>query len=515
MPMSFPRKFSLLFCALSCVLLPPLACKKGGGGAQQVTEEIITKTYTESPDDFPNPERGFYRYTETRASAYTPLQRTQLEQWRGLNNADGGNYQVYSTLVFRYFIMDAFVAAPLSDAFLLAVKNDFAIARLAGVKLIPRFVYTTTVNAGSCPEGFICPPYGDAPKALVIQHISQLKPILTSEADVIAVVQLGLIGTWGENYYTDYFGDASQNGQSKLLDNNWQDRREVIAALLDAVPKERMIQVRYPQLKQRYIYGINAAVNVPALVESEAFNGEDKSRIGFHNDCFLASADDYGTYEDYGNSSSPRQSANTVLRAFAQADGKYVAVGGETCDDSFSPQNDCEPAGTVETEMSRLHYSYLNCAYNNAVNNDWQASGCMLNIRKKLGYRFALTEVKHPKEILAGKAVKLTITINNKGYASPFNARPVKLVFRNKSTGQEVIQQLDTDIRRWYTGANKIETSINPAGLGAGTYDLYLWMPDNAASISARPEYAIQLANKGVWEATTGYNSLQTSLVVK
>lgn len=139
------------------VVLVNISCKKSGGG-NKISTEQATVNYIESADDFANPERGFYRYTETRASNYTPLAQSQLQQWRGLTNADGGNYQVYSTLVFRYFVMDIFKTAPLSAAFLTAVKNDFDIARAAGIKLIPRFVYTTTATSGGCPEGFICRP---------------------------------------------------------------------------------------------------------------------------------------------------------------------------------------------------------------------------------------------------------------------------------------------------------------------------------------------------------------------
>ncbi|MGF2410886.1 DUF4832 domain-containing protein [Ferruginibacter sp.] len=492
------------------------ACKKSKDTTTTITDGNATVTYTESVEDFANPERGFFRFTEVRASAYVPLVQSQLQLWRGLTTANSGNYQVYSTLVYRNFIMDVFKNAPLSAAFLQAVKNDFDIARAAGVKLIPRFVYTNTVTAGSCPEQWICAPYGDAPKSIVLQHLAQLKPILTDAADVIAVVQMGFIGVWGENYYTDHFGDASQNGQGKLLDNNWLDRNAVIAALLDAVPKDRMIQVRLPQMKQRFVYGVNATVNnALAITESEAFSGLDKARIGFHNDCFLAGTDDYGTYEDMGNSSTPRQSANTVLRNFTKADSKYVAVGGETCDDTYSPQNDCEPAGMAETEMAAYHYSFLNCAYNNAVNNDWQTNGCMLNIRKKLGYRFVLKEMGYPKEIKSGSSLPLSLTVNNIGYASPFNERPVKLILKNSGTGQEIIYALNTDIRKWFSGTTKIETSVTTdASLTAGVYDMYLFMPDKYASIAAKPEYAIQLANTGVWDAATGYNKLLAKLKV-
>lgn len=492
-----------------------MACQKSGG-ATGVSSEKITVTYAESDADFANPERGFYRYTQTSASNYTPLDAAQLQQWRGLNNADGGSYQVYSTLVFRYFILDIFKNAQLSESFLQAVKKDFDIARSAGIKLIPRFTYTTSVNSGNCPEGFICPPYGDAPKEIVLQHIQQLKPLLTEAADVIAVMQLGFIGTWGEAYYTDYFGDASQNSNGKLLDNNWQDRFEVIAALLNALPKDRMVQVRYPQLKQRFVYGIAAGVTVPALLASEAFNGTNKSRIGFHNDCFLASPDDYGTYEDYGNSSSPRQSANEDLRQYFAADSKYVAVGGETCDDAYSPQNDCGPAGFAETEMAAMHYSYLNSSYNNAVNNDWQTGGCMMSIRKKLGYRFVLKELMHPKEVAVGSTLSFSFLIDNIGYAAPFNERPVKMILKNSTTHQIYTYDVATDVRKWLGANIKVEASIRlDAAMPAGSYNLYLYLPDKYASIAAKPAYAIRLANTNMWDEATGYNSLNATVTVK
>jgi Domain of unknown function (DUF4832)/Domain of unknown function (DUF4874) len=515
--MNFKSKLVVAFSLIICSAIIWTSCKKNKtSDPTPIDNGTATVTYTESQDDFPNPERGFMRYTETRASNYTALSQTQLQQWRDLKTADGGNYQVYSSIVFRYFIMDVFKNSALSAAFLQAVKNDFDIARAAGVKLIPRFAYTTTTTTGGCPEAFNCPPYGDAPKSIVLQHLAQLKPVLATSADVIAVVQMGLIGTWGENYYTDYFGDASQNGQSKLLDNNWNDRNEIITALLDAVPADRMIQVRIPQAKQRFVYGINAPVSAAPMTEAEAFTGSNKARIGYHNDCFLGSADDYGTYDDYGNSSTPRQSANTTLRTFAKADSKYVAAGGETCDDAYSPQNDCEPAGMAETDMAAYHYSYLNCAYNNTVNNDWQTNGCMLNIRKKLGYRFVLKEMVYPKEVKAGNSMAISLTVNNIGYASPFNERPIKLILKNKTSGQEVTYTLNTDIRKWFTGSRKIDLTIpTDASLAIGTYDMYLFMPDKYASIAIKPEYAIQLANVNLWDAATGYNKLLASVVVK
>ena len=492
-----------------------LGCDRNESAVAQ--SGTISTRYTESAADFPNPERGFYRFSQTKASRFSPLTSNQLNDWKGDVQVQGGSYKVNSTLIFRYYEMDSFKDKALSAAFLTSINQDFSVARQAGFKLIPRFTYTLTQTAGNCPEGFICPPYGDAPKAIVLQHISQLKPVLQENADVIATLQMGFIGVWGEQYYTDYFGDASQNTpRQKLLDSNWQDRIDVLRALLDAVPKDRMIQVRYPQIKQRYVYGINAGVNVAAMTAAEAFSESDKARIGFHNDCFMASANDFGTYEDYGTSSTPRQEANAVLRMFKKQDSKYVVVGGETCSDAFSPQNDCEPAGRIQTEMKEMHYSFLNSAYNNEVNNDWQTGGCMDDIKKSLGYRFVLKESTFPKSVEPGKSYSISLSMENKGYASPYNRRPVILVVRNKADGTEQKIDLNLDLRKLFSGSHSIEENITlPATLKKGNYQLFLFMPDAYASIASRPEYAIRLANEGLWEQSTGYNNLNAVLEVQ
>ncbi len=497
--------------AIVTILIIAGCGKKETAGAQV---NSVSVKYTESTEDFPNPERGFYRYSQTEASNFTPLTSDQLAIWREELLADDGNYKVYSTLIFRYYEMNIFKNQELSAAFINAINEDFAIARTEGFKLIPRFTYTLTQNSGNCPEGFICPPYGDASKIIVLQHISQLKKVLQDNADVTAAVQMGFIGIWGEQYYSDYFGDASENTPvQKLSDTNWRDRMDVLRALLDVVPKDRMIQVRYPQIKQRYIYGITADVNAAAMLESEAFSETDKARIGFHNDCFMASSNDFGTYEDYGNSSTPRQDANTVLREFKKKDSKFVVVGGETCTDAFSPQNDCEPGGRVQTEMKEMHYSFLNCAYNNAVNNDWQTGGCMENIKKNLGYRFVLQETSFPKSIEAGKPFSVSFNIENKGYASPYNNRPAYLIFRSKRDAKEYKVLMNSDIRKWFTGKLVVAENLTlPADVKKGSYEVFLSLPDYYPSIANRPEYAIRLANHDLWEKSTGYNKLNITI---
>lgn len=501
---------------LSLLMLCLVACSKKKASAITDDNTSASITYVESTADIVNPERGFYQYAEIHASNYVPLDKALFTSYRTSQQVENATYTVTCSLVYVEYVLDSFTASPISASFLNSFNNDCMTARAAGVKLIPRFIYTNTPHSGTCPGQSTCPLYGDATKATVLNHISQLKPYLQQNADIIACMQLGFIGLYGENYYTDYFGDASDNGQGKLLDQNWSDRIEVLKALLDALPQDRMVQVRIPQLKERFVYGVQANVLSPALTAAEAFTGSDKSRIGFHNDCFLSSTNDEGTYVDYGNSSTPSKDATTALRNFEMADSKYIAVGGETCDNSYSPQNDCGPTGMAQTEFANFHYSFLNALYNVQVNNDWVTGGCMDDIKHKLGYRLVLHNATIPVKAAIGGTISLTLNLENVGYASPYNPRPVQLILKNKTTGTITAINFDTDIRTWFTGIIKLEDKLTvPSTLAAGTYQLYLNMPDQYASIAGRPEYSIQLANAGTWEANTGYNNLNTTIKIQ
>ena len=475
-------------------------------------------TYQESQADFSNPERGFYIPIETSSARFVPLDATRLATFRQQpQRVSKATYSIYCSLVYRAYRLDTFKDSPLSDPFLENVRADFAIARSTGVKLILRFSYTNQTHTGNCPDQYkICPPYGDAPKAIVLRHIDQLRPLLQENADVIAVFQMGFIGIWGENYFSDYFGDASTNGLGVIPDSSWQDRHQVLAALLNALPPDRMVQVRTPQIKQRFVYGPQAPVTSSAMATTAGFGNTPAARIGFHNDCFLASADDYGTFYDVGNSSTKRGPATDVLRRYMAQDSRYTAVGGETCDDAFSPQNDCAPLGHAEGEMALMHYSYLNASYNNDVNNDWQTAGCMDNIRRRLGYRFVLREATLPAVTNGKRALPLALTIDNVGYASPYNPRPLQLILRNTTTGNTHTIPIKTDVHRLLPGRHQLNHAIQlPDRLKPGQYEVLLNLPDGYASLAHNPAYSIRLANEGVWEAQTGYNKLNHTLTVR
>ena len=139
----------------------------------------------------------------------------------------------------------------------------------------------------------------------------------------------------------------------------------------------------------------------------------------------------------------------------------------------------------------------------------------MEDIKRNLGYRFVLINSIFPKEpVKAGMQLPVTINLKNVGYASPFNPRTAKLIFK-KGT-EEFVYDLQSNVQKWFTGNIKIEERIlTDKKMPAGKYDLFLYLPDQYQSIGNKPEYAIRLANDEVWDEATGYNNLKTRVTIK
>jgi hypothetical protein len=420
-------------------------------------------TYTADDSTiFPNPERGFY--ASNGSCQFTPA---TLESYRTSQSV---------SLVLCEINLRPFINSNIDVATLNNINHAMALFRQAGLKAVVRFGYSWTANAR--PQ--------DTSKAWMLTHIAQLKPLLQSNSDVIATLQAGFIGIWGEWYYTDYFGSMGVISTAQ-----WKDRQDVLEALLDALPPARTVQLRTPAFKQHF-YG------TAPLTTTEAFTNTAKARVGQHNDCFLATADDYGTY------------ANVAAdKAYLAQDNLYVPQGGETCVVSrYSGWTN------ANKDMTTLHYSYLNKDYNTSVLKSW---GNNINIAKrKLGYRFSLTQANYPNAVPSGGTLNMNFSIRNSGYAAPYNARNVELILRNTSTGGIHAFKLNTDPRRWTPGTTStISQSVTLTGVPAGAYALLLNLADPSPSLAARSHYAIRLANNaGLWEAGTGFNALNHTLTV-
>ncbi len=425
-----------------------------------------TVTYQPDTADIANPERGFYRHRgDCDATDF------DLATLRSYRNAER------NTLVMCVFYLAAFKNAPISAAALEQFQQQADTVRAAGLKMILRFAYTTATTGD------------DAPPSRVLQHLDQLKPYLQANADVIHLMQAGFIGAWGEWWYTRNFGN-----EGNVTAADWANRKAIVDKLLSVLPADRMIQLRTPNFK-RTMYGTTA------LSSGQAYNGTALARLGHHNDCFLASADDLGTYQN-----------PAVEYPYLAAETQYVPMGGETCQPS-PPRSQCP---TALQELGRFHWNYLNADYRAEVLNSWTADGCMSTVRQRLGYRFTLSQGTYPATAAAGGNLSVAFTVRNDGWAAPFNPRGVTLVLRNTVTGVVHHRPLTADPRRWTAGTSTtISQGVSLAGVPAGSYRLLLGLPDPQPRLTNRPEYAMRLANTGVWEPGTGFNDLLHTVAVR
>jgi len=418
--------------------------------------QLVTVYYDSSGAIFPNPERGFSAYRST------PLSLADLRDLR--NEA--------VTVVQRIYTIPQFVNDTLSASFLQLVESDFQKAREGGVKLVLRFSYTDNINGV------------DAPLDTILRHIGQLEPLLQENYDVIAYMEAGFIGAWGEWYY-------SSNGL-----NNTQDRRTVLFRLLDALPVERMVSVRTPDYKRKIFN------NNQPLTPQEAFNGTRRARTGAHNDCFLASETDFGTYLDNNIEGD---------KNFLNLDNRYVPQGGETCNPS--PYSGCTNA---LIDLKRMRWSVINKDYHPAVLQGWVNQGCMDEIKRRLGYRFRLLEATLQDSVKPNGIFQMQISIVNDGWASPYNPRNLEIMLRNEQNGNLYYLLTNEDPRFWMAG-DTVQVTVEggiPGEIPLGSYEVLLNFSDPTPTLHNRPEYSIRLANLNVWEDSTGFNSLLHSIVI-
>lgn len=451
--------------------LPP----QGSLSAPSMDNELKTVvTFTATDADFPNPERGFYRWT------WTDLDRLTRDD---TDDAYKNGYR----LLFSKLNLSAYRNAELPSTLLAQVETALANSRAAGTKLVMRVVYNypeTEVDYRNAQ---------DAPLSRVLAHIEQLKPVLQRNADVIAFMQAGFIGAWGEWH-------TSSNNLTEAAPRN-----QIRDALLAALPTSRFIQLRYPA------YVMEGSPQLPAA---------GTQRVGVHNDCFLASRTDVGTYDEDATIAAKQ-------RDYVDRLGNFAPFGGETCKpaDELNAELRSQCADILG-EGARYKLTYLNDEYYRAMFHDkWVKGGCMAEVRRRMGYRLVLSKATHASEVVRGQALSVQLLLRNGGWARIFNPRGVQLVLRHAVTSE--VHRLGTtgaDPRTWMPASSDQAATVTttlPANLPTGSYQLWLALPDTDARLAADARFAIRWANADNaaagqrWDAQLGAFALGSVVEVK
>ncbi len=433
--------------------------------------------FAENTIEFVNPDRGWYFHLQTATSNYVPLDLGGIAALR--------SNEKYS-LIFRHIVLDSFTNQSIDPQTLSKISDDFVTIRNAYFKVILRFSYTVTLTD----------PRGDAPKSVILEHIAQLSPVLNANSDVILAIQHGFIGTWGEGYYTDHFGDM---GVISPLQQ--QDRQDVYDALLANFPACTMIQVRTWPYKEQSTGTSNPVTSEEAY---KCGSNNTNSRTGIHDDCFLASETDFGTWVNSAVD-KPRMSEHSL----------YTVFGGETCYPN-STRNACP---TALEELELFHFTYLNNHYHPDVLQRWKDEGCYDTIEKRLGYRLVLASACLPDNAIPrGCAMTFNLTVLNNGFAAPVSQRELKLILVQEDK-RVTLPVSGSNVNPQFWLGNGTEHTVNgqvslPSDMDTGNWRVFLAITESTSTLRETHQYNILFVNQPSAAQETGWNDLQTTVSI-
>ncbi len=451
----FMTKFRTQVCVSIAILLVMFYSNIGARLSRAAVSNV---TYQPSTAVLANPDRGFY----VQLTAHSEGEPLSLEKLRELR-------EDHITLVLRFYYLTKFRDKELSNIQLDLISEDLATIRRAGCKCILRFAYSSRIGEP------------DAPMKSIMRHVDQLEPLLQANADVISVFQMGFIGAWGELH-------SSSNGLAEA-----HSIKKLATRLLGALPSNRSIQVRTP-MQKRYV--------VDSQQPLKPFTNTAQARIGYHNDCFLANETDMGTYEK-----SRIQKEKQLLAL----ESRFVPMGGETCKVS-----EYTSVKVARKELSRLHWTYLNLGYHPDVISSWRKNGFFNELDRRLGYRLELLHSRCSLDARANQGLSISITLRNSGWAALINPRDVFLIAVNAEEGTEFRTKLNVNPKQWLPGQPiVISFSLGiPKTMPVGGYRLFLHLPDPDEKLNNRVEYAVRLANKGLWHPNSGRHELEQLFTV-
>lgn len=465
-----------------------------------------------------NPERGF-RW-ENRFGSFVPKYQDKiwLAAINNWNKVDG------ITMTQGYVeLIDFAQKDEISAEQIKRLEESFENCRQAGIKVYLCFRY----EMNNQHVGPTCDT--------ILKHIEQLKPILRKNMDVIALMQLGFVGLYGE-WHRSYH---KLDHPSKAA-----EQAKIISAALDMLPADRKMTMRYPRHKNPFVMKINNREKNQPVTEKEAHTMLEAARIGHHNHAFMVNQSDAGTYD---GTPGPMYNYVTEESLFLPVDGELFWVWSSTNrgrkDDgleairrlwehhytifSYAHKNGNYEGYSHLKKYPEIRYSldewhedilpvkFLkenNIPYDKAYFSD--KNGKEVNrtifefIRDHLGYRLALTAGKYDDTAVIGKPYSAEFRIVNYGFAAPINPRPIYLAVINEK-GMQVIAECKKDIRTFYPCLPSNRTQLSPEytlkfdvasfpELEKGKYQIGIYLPDFYESLQKDSRYSIRLANDNI-----------------
>jgi hypothetical protein len=452
-----------------------LLCMAAPSFATESTGTLTTATFTSTTAEIPNQERGFYGLLTYAGTTFELNQATSA----AITDTFNGGYR----LAIAVLNLNAYAGTDtIDDAFIAAINGKFALVRAGHIKVILRITYNYD-SSGT-----------DTTVARITLHMQRLSKLLTENADVIAYLQDGLVGDYGEWYHSVTFGTgfsvAAQGANMRLIHQ----------AVRASISGRTYQAIRYPKFPYSWYPS--------QLTATSAFSGSEQAMTAIHNDCFMSSDNDVGTFQS--NTLSPVSSNPERLRL--SQDTNWHPYGGETCDGFTPTRFTCSTTSGILFDGPTYHLTYLNHSFSTVFINAITSGGCYAQVMRMLGYRFQYDAISHQATANAGQTMTFNIDMRNYGWSRIFSERrvQVRLYPTGTTTTPSTSAMSAPDLRLLPPQATS-STRIPVKGLiapSSGTYDVALCIPDWWANLVSIPDYNVRNANANsggqTWNGTIG-----------
>lgn len=401
-------------------------------------------------------------------------------------NADFQSQSDSITITQLYIYLTPFWNKDISQVGLDNIQMLFDGLRDKKVKAILRFAYSRDNGAVGDGHSGQNPTY-----SRIMKHLTQLKPIIQANWDVVSVVEVGLLGTWGE--WTPSFSTSENNAIAKTMFN--------------IMPEGYGMVVRYLHIRN----------NLKSALTTSQMN-----YIGFCNDYFTTGTKNCGSSDWCMDSNDYKTVADISFQSYMRAEIPYNEGPPWGFDIIMDPM-------TVLKVLKDHHYSAMDITQNFTDNitywktakiypaqleknktffevdyfiedEKYVARSLYDFIRDHLGYRLNIV----PNPILKKEGTNLVydIKLTNTGFATVLNPKPVYLVLINENNQvAKEIELTGINPRNWQPWKKGEPSELLTHSISGstpveltGTYKVGIWIPDSQQSIKNEPAYCVKFA---------------------
>lgn len=426
--------------------------------------------YTESIETFNNPERGFYK----------PLRY----DFKVEGNKVPNNRNLSGNLMHLRLGIGAFSGKvnndkdlELSEDMLNTLDQMLKTIKANGGTAIVRFAYDNFAGTKDLEPSL----------DMIYTHIEQICEVLKNNSEVVAYLEHGFFGPWGEMHSSKV---SSTENVSKSLD-----------MMLDMLPESITIGVRTPNYYAKWL-----DIKRAELDKNISTKGMKSYRVGLFNDGYLGSSSDLGTFSN-----------RAIEVAWLENQARHTFYGGEVVGNYQTTGNRINTSYYMAEEAFKTHTTYINSEYNVNVINSWkdeiyngsdpvyQNQTGYLYIANHLGYRFVLKKSVIDDTYLNSK-LNINLAINNVGFANLIKNKKVTFVLSNGSKTYEILTNVDPTI--WNSNeTSNVSISVDlPKELTVGKWEVYLRISQYGDYQNDNNYLTVRLANNNIWNEELGAN---------